>query len=124
MNHRKWDVVTGATGYTGKYITKRLLAKGRQVKSLTGHLDRENPFGNKVPLIPFNFDNKKALVESLRDVKTLFNTYWVRFNHGDSTYDLAVKNTTLLIQAAKEAGVERFVHVSIANPDPHSDLPY
>jgi hypothetical protein len=31
------DVVTGAFGYTGRYITGRLLESGRSVKTLTGH---------------------------------------------------------------------------------------
>jgi NADH dehydrogenase len=34
-----------------------------------------------------------------------------------------VRNTGILIDAAKEAGIRRLVHVSIANPDA-SDLPY
>jgi uncharacterized protein YbjT (DUF2867 family) len=34
------DVVTGAFGYTGRYITGRLLESGRNVKTLTGHPKR------------------------------------------------------------------------------------
>ena len=36
MQSREFDVVTGAFGYTGKYITRRLLAMGRGVRTLTG----------------------------------------------------------------------------------------
>ncbi len=124
MEQSRLNVVTGATGYTGKYITRRLLAMGQRVKSLTGHLNRENPFGAQVPVLPFNFDNPKALAESLRGAATLYNTYWVRFSHGKVTFDDAVKNTKTLLAAAKSAGVRKIVHVSIANPDPHSSLPY
>ena len=35
-----------------------------------------------------------------------------------------VKNTKILFNAAKEAGVERVVHVSISNPSEESDLEY
>ena len=120
----KLNIVTGATGYTGKYVTHRLLAMGQRVKSLTNHPSRENPFGEKVVMQPFNFENPKALTESLRGATTLYNTYWVRFSHGKVTFDLAVKNTKILIESAKRAGIKRIVHVSIANPDPNSDLPY
>jgi NADH dehydrogenase len=41
-------VVTGAFGYTGKYITKRLLAAGARVRTLTNSLKRENPFAGEV----------------------------------------------------------------------------
>jgi NADH dehydrogenase len=57
-------------------------------------------------------------------VDTLYNTYWVRFDHGDHTFESAVANTRILIRAAREAGVKRIVHVSITNPSPDSPLPY
>lgn len=122
--HGELDVVTGATGYTGKYITRLLLGQGRRVKSLTGHLNRQNPFDGRVEMIPYNFDAPQALAASLEGATTLYNTCWVRFSHGGSTFDTAVRNTQVLLQAAKAAGVKKIVHVSIANPDTQSPLPY
>ena len=118
------NVVTGALGYTGKYITRRLLSMGRRVKTLTGHPDRPNPFGEQVSVQPFNFEEPAALVESLRGAATLYNTYWVRFSHGQVTFEQAIENTKTLITAAEAAGVRRMVHVSIANPSEDSPLPY
>ncbi len=118
------DVVTGAFGYSGRYITERLLAAGRSVRTLTGHPDRPNPFGERVSVFPFNFDKPAALAESLRGADTLFNTYWVRFARGGTTFDAAVDNTKTLIRAAKEAGIRKIVHVSITNPSEDSPLPY
>ena len=77
----KVDAVTGAFGYTGKYITHCLLAEGRQIITLTGHPERANEFAGSVPAYPFNFHNPAALTASLQGVDTLYNTYWVRFNH-------------------------------------------
>ena len=124
MGQGSLNIVTGATGYTGKYITRRLLAMGHRVKSLTGHFNRENPFGAQVPVMPFHFDNPKALTESLHGATTLYNTYWVRFSHGKITFDDAVRNTKTLVAAAKSAGVQKIVHISIAHPDANSTLPY
>ncbi|MBI5564381.1 MAG: NAD(P)H-binding protein [Chloroflexi bacterium] len=118
------DVVTGAFSYTGKYIAQRLLAQGRLVRTLTGHANRASTFGVKVDAFPFNFDRPSELVRSLQGVTTLYNTYWVRFTHGSITFDEAVENTQKLIRAAVEAGVKRFVHVSITNPHVDSPLPY
>ena len=120
----KLNIVTGATDYTGKYVTRRLLAMGQQVKFLTNHPHRENPFGHKVSMLPYNFENPEALVENLRGATTLYNTYWVRFSYGKVTFDTAIKNTKVLIEAAKRAGIKRIIHVSIANPDSTSELPY
>jgi uncharacterized protein YbjT (DUF2867 family) len=117
-------VVTGAFGYTGRYLTRRLLSKGVRVKTLTGHLDRPNPFGAQVSAVPYNFDKPGELVNSLRGASVLYNTYWVRFTHGTTGFDQAVENSKTLVRAAEAAGVSRIVHVSIANADSRSPLPY
>ncbi len=71
---------------------------------------------------PLAFDD--GLAESLRGADTLYNTYWIRFERGASTFDQAVENTTALFRAAESAGVRRIVHVSVANPDLDSPFPY
>jgi len=116
--------VTGAFGYTGKYITRRLLALGKKVITLTGRPGRPNPFGAQVRAFPFNFDRPAELAETLRGAATLYNTYWVRFPRGETTYERAVENTLLLLRAAEEAGVRRIVHISITNAAEDSPLPY
>jgi len=116
--------VTGAFGYSGRYIARRLLDAGRTVVTLTNSLKRDNLFGGKVQAFPFNFDQPERLAESLRGIDAVINTYWVRFDHRLFTHYQAVANTKILFKAAKDAGVPRIVHVSITNPDIHSDLPY
>ena len=116
--------VTGAFGYSGRYIARRLLAAGHSVVTLSNSLSRHNPFGEKVQAVPFQFGQPDRLTESLRGSDALINTYWVRFNHRLFTHREAVANTKILFRAAKDAGVKRIVHVSITNPDIHSDLTY
>jgi NADH dehydrogenase len=116
--------VTGAFGYSGRYITQRLLDAGNQVITLTNSLHLQNPWGARVVAHPFNFDNPDQLAESLRGVSVLYNTYWVRFNYTTFKHSQAVENTLKLFDAAKRAGVERIVHTSITNPDEKSHLEY
>ena len=124
MTKQQIHAVTGAFGYSGKYITQRLLNKGHKVITLTNSLHRPNPFGDKVQALPFDFDQPEKLTESLRSVSVLYNTYWVRFNHPLFTQADAVKNTIILFQAAKAARVERIVHISITNPSEDYHLEY
>ncbi len=119
-----FDVVTGAFGYSGKYITRRLLALGHNVRTLTNSLQRPNPFGEKVQAFPYNFDQPAALLESLRGAAVLYNTYWVRFDHADFSHAAAIRNSLRLFEAARQAGVQRVVHISITNPSADSALPY
>ncbi len=121
-------VVTGAFGYTGKYIARELLSRGARVRTLTNSLHRGNPFGNAIEVHPLDFDDPIALVESLRGAHALHNTYWVRYDHKtrsvDFGYELAVRNNRLLFDCAREAGVRRIVHVSVANASEDSDWGY
>jgi NADH dehydrogenase len=117
------DVVTGAFSYSGKAISKALLQSGRRVRTLTGHPQRAAG-DSPIEIRPLDFDDPIGLVKSLEGATTLFNTYWVRFAHDRIDHELAVENSRALFQAAKRAGVERIVHVSITHPSVDSPLPY
>jgi NADH dehydrogenase len=117
-------VVTGAFGYSGKYIAQRLLSAGHRVRTLTNSTDRENPFGDALEIHTYSFDRPDELANSLRGVAVLYNTYWVRFDRTDVNYEQAVRNTRTLIDAAKQAGVRRMIHVSVTNPSEDTNLPY
>jgi nucleoside-diphosphate-sugar epimerase len=117
-------VVTGAFGYSGKYIAQRLLDAGKRVRTLTNSPQRRNPFAGAVEAHPYNFDRPRELARSLEGAAVLYNTYWVRFDHADFTRSQAVKNTLTLFEAAVRAGVRKVVHVSITNPSLESALPY
>src|SRR5439155_16414054 len=71
-----------------------------------------------------DFDDPLGLVEALSGVTTLYNTYWVRFRHGRQDYDLAVANCRALFHAARRAGVQRIVHISITHPSAASPYGY
>jgi uncharacterized protein YbjT (DUF2867 family) len=116
--------ITGAFSYTGKYITRRLLSLGSEVRTLTGHPNNPNVFGEQVRVYPFNFERSDELVKSLQGVTTLYNTYWIRFSYGENTFERAGEHTKTLIDAAVRAGVQRIVHVSITNPARTSRLSY
>jgi len=122
---RARHAVTGAFGYSGRYIAQRLLAAGQEVITLTNSPQRPHPFGEKVRVYPLSFDRPDALVAALKGVSVLYNTYWVRFSYrGAFSFEQAVENSLILLAAAREAGVQRVVHLSITNPSLDSPLPY
>jgi uncharacterized protein YbjT (DUF2867 family) len=94
------------------------------VRTLTFHPDRPHPLQTSVEALAYRFDDPAALANSLHGVKTLYNTYWVRFDHGETSFSQAIERSATLFAAAREAGVERIVHVSITNPSLSSALPY
>lgn len=123
MNTEK-HMVTGAFGLSGRYIARRLLAKGHRVETLTNTTPARDPFAGAVAAHPLDFRDVDRLARVLAGTSVLYNTYWVRFDHRRFTHEQAVKNTRVLFAAAQRARVRRIVHVSITNPDEHSPLPY
>jgi uncharacterized protein YbjT (DUF2867 family) len=118
------NIVTGAFGYTGRYITALLLQRGIRVRTLTGHPNRANPFGPAIEVAPFNFDNPDALARSLEGAEAVFNTYWIRFPRRRLSFNHATRNLETLIDAVRRTHVSRFVHISITNANGDSPLPY
>ena len=108
----------------GNISPNGLLTEGHRVITLTNSFHRQNPFREKIKAFPFNFDNPGELIESLKGVSVLYNTYWVRFNSKQFTLAEALKNTLTMFRCAKEAGVERIVHVSILNSEAKPELEY
>ena len=110
--------MTGAFGYTGRWIAHHLLENGERVRTLTNAIGRDDPFDGQVEVHPLNFENREALVESLRGADVLYNTYWVRYNQHNKSFDhdIATENCKVIFEAAIEAGVRRVVHFSVAHP--------
>jgi NADH dehydrogenase len=77
-----------------------------------------------VEVRPLDFDDYHGLVDALRGAAVFYNTYWVRFNYGGFSYSQALANSRKLLEAVREAGVGRIVHLSITNPSEDSPFEY
>ncbi|MGL4594554.1 MAG: NAD(P)H-binding protein [Thermoguttaceae bacterium] len=116
--------LTGAFGYSGKRIAQKLLDLGHEVVTLTNTRPNDDPFAGKIRVFPLNFNEPNQLCSAMEGCQVLINTYWVRFNYGNFTHEQAVLNSFALFAAAKQAGVHRIVHTSIANLTANSPFEY
>ena len=117
--------VTGVFSYSGRFIAEALLARGWEVVAL----GRRRPpptdrLAERVTFHPLRLDDEQALLTALSGCDALFNTYWVRFEHGDTTFAEAVERSGRLFRAASGAGVRRIVHLSVSNASDDSPFPY
>ena len=124
MRHPDMAVVTGAFGYTGGYVARRLLDQGVLVKTLTRRTDRQKASRRVVEVAPLDFSEPDRLRRSMEGAGVLYNTYWIRYSRGQMTFDRAVENTGTLFEATVAARVGRIVHFSVTNPSRDSELPY
>ena len=117
-------IVTGAFGYTGGYVARRLIDHGVRVRTLTRRTDGRQVSRGVIDAAPMDFSDPDGLRRSMEGASVLYNTYWIRYAHGQMTFDRAVENTGTLFKAAKEAGVGKIVHFSVSNSLHDSNLPY
>jgi uncharacterized protein YbjT (DUF2867 family) len=116
------NIVTGAFGFSGRHIARRLLQMGERVRTLTNH--PQNSQNSSIEIARLNFGDPDSLAVVMRGANVLYNTYWVRFAYAEVSHKVAVENTKMLIRAAELAGIKRIVHVSITNPAAKSISPY
>ena len=124
---RRTDAVTGAFGFTGRVLAERLLGTDRDVVTLSRRSGAGDPLRDRVRVEPFEPDAPGALdrlAGALAGVDTLYNTYWLRFPRDGLTYERAVGQSAVLLEAARRAGVQRIVHVSVVNAAVDAPTPY
>jgi uncharacterized protein YbjT (DUF2867 family) len=109
------DAVTGAFSFTGRAIAARLLEEGREVVTLVRRRPATDPFAGHLRAEQVDLDDPSTLTTALRGVDALYNTHWIRFERGETTYEQAIARTLRLIEAAGRAGVRRLVHISVVN---------
>jgi uncharacterized protein YbjT (DUF2867 family) len=115
-------LITGASGFIGGAIAGRLVDR-LEIRSLTSH-PAKNRFGSRVRSFAYDFERPQNMAEAFRGVDVFVNSYYVRFNYGSETFELAVDRTRELLGLARAAGVHTVVHVSVSHADERSDLPY
>ena len=124
MTRTDHAIVTGAFSYTGGYIARHLLRQDVRVTTLTRHPDTRDSFGGAIKCAPLDFSDVDALSRSMKGASVFYNTYWIRFERGQTTFGGAVENSEILFNAAKNAGIRKIVHISVSNPSLKSRLPY
>lgn len=116
--------VTGAFGFSGSFIARRLLDEGHELLTLTSSVRRRGPLQGLVRALPFDFAHPENMARALEGVDVFYNTYWTRLDGGETTHDEAVRNSLALFEAARLAGVRRVVHISVAGAGAAPSLSY
>jgi len=90
--------------------------RARENAHLPSH--RPHPLQSRVEATAYSFDDPVALARSLEGVTTVYNTYWVRFDRGATTFANATANSQTLFHAARRGRVS--ASFTSASPTPRS----
>lgn len=128
-------LVTGANGFTASYVCRQLVEKGYAVRGLV----RKNADMSLIQGVPVEFyyadlavdTDFSAIMDGIDVVYHIAAAYRTENVPQKYFWDVNVEGTRKLLQAAKKAGVKRFVYSStvgvqgdIKNPPAKEEDPY
>ena len=122
--------VLGGSGFIGRYVVKRLaergevLAVGGRHAANAGFLKLKGEVG-QVGLFNVAIDDEAVLPAFLAGKDALINCVGILYEHGSQKFDVVHHLAPArLARLAREAGIERLVHISAIGADPRSTSAY
>jgi len=118
------NLVTGATGLLGSHIVEKLTAAGQPVRALV----RPGSDGRLLAswgaqIAPGDVTDPASLQEAFKGVQTVYHAAaqvgdWGRW---DRFVAVTIQGTANMLEAARRAGVKRFLHISSISTYGHPD---
>jgi NADH dehydrogenase len=122
--------VFGGSGFLGRHIVRALARRGLRVRvavrrpDLAAFLQPDGVVGQVLPL-QANLRYPASIAPALDGVEMVVNATGVRAEHGAQTYQAVhVDGAAALARAAREKGVQAYVHISGIGADPRAPSPY
>jgi uncharacterized protein YbjT (DUF2867 family) len=129
MRNRR-TAVLGGSGFIGRYVVKRLAARGEVIAVGCRNAEAAKflkPLGDVGQIVPLNvaIDDETLLPAFLAGNDALVNCVGILRESRPQTFEL-VHHTgpARLARFAREAGIERFVHISAIGADSRSSSAY
>lgn len=109
-------LVTGATGFIGSAVARRLLARGEKVRVLArAGGDRRNLAGLEIEIVEGDLRDANARQAAVQGIKSLYHVaadYRLWVPDPAAMFATNVESTTDLMRRAAEAGAARMVYTS------------
>jgi NADH dehydrogenase len=120
-------VVTGASGYLGSHIVRRLVEDGKKVRVLIRDKNRASKEqrlqGLEVEWVEADVTKPETLVKAFEGATAVVHTVAIAIEKGGRTYEeVNYQGTVHVVDAARQAGVKRLINISQLGAK--ADLPY
>ena len=123
-------LITGATGFIGRCLTRDLTAQGEPVRVLArSRAKAKLLFGDHVEIIAGDLADPASLERACRGVALVYHiagSYRFGLRHRHELWRTNVEGTENLLRAASESGVDKVVHLSsggVLAGDDHPERP-
>ncbi len=112
-------LITGATGFIGRHLTRDLLASGSTVRALVHSAERARGlFGDRVEIVLGDLGDPGSLQKACEGIDTVYHIgglFKFGLRHSRKIYQANIDGAENLFQAASKAKVSKVVHVSSAS---------
>lgn len=120
-------LITGGAGFVGNNIIKQLVERKIPVRAMVRSPQKAGKrlghYGSQVEIVPGDITKPDTLTGLFEGVTAVIHTIAISMEKGGQTYEsVNYQGTVHLVNAAKEAGVMRFINMSQNGAD--STLPY
>ncbi len=120
-------LVTGAAGFLGNQIVKKLVARGYTVRAMARRRDkaqmRLREVAASIEIVAGDVTAPDSLAPIMQDVSAVIHLVAIAMEKGGQTYEAVnFQGTVNVVNAAQAAGVKRFINMS--QNGARSDLPY
>ena len=127
MTTGKRVLVTGATGFTGTHLCRRLIKDGFSVRALIRKSNRGRELrDNRIETILGDIRDRRSLARALEGIDIVYHLAAVYRKENVSRqemFETHVQGTRSLLDGSIEAGVQRFVHCSTTGVHGHIKKP-
>ena len=110
-------LITGATGYIGQHLVRRLVAQGERPRCLARDPQKAAQLfpGAELEIVRGDTTDPASLVEAVRGVDTIVHTAFMTADRkegpGNHYGETNVQGTANLVKAAQSAGVRRMIEM-------------
>jgi uncharacterized protein YbjT (DUF2867 family) len=120
-------LVTGASGFIGSHIVKRLIEQNKSVSALVRSRKKAETEGRLVGLnvecIEGDVTDPESLTRAVNGASAVIHLAAIAIEKGSNSYErINYQGTVNVVDAARKTGVRRFINMSQLGAD--SNLPY
>ncbi len=120
-------LVTGASGFVGNNTVRRLAERGKSVRAMVRDIEkakrRLGDIDGDIEIVNGDVNDPESLMPLMHKVEVVVHLVAIALEKGSATYEkVNYDGTVNVVDAARRAGVNRFVNMSQNGAD--SSLPY
>ncbi|GAB4555876.1 MAG: NAD(P)H-binding protein [Anaerolineae bacterium] len=109
-------LVTGASGYVGNNLVRRLVQLGKPVRAMVGNVEkalkRLSDIESKIEIVKGDVTKPETLTEWMKDVDVVIHLVAIAIEKGKNTYEkINTQGTINVVEEAKRAGIKRFINM-------------